>query len=42
MLWCKRIDALFDIEPGINGLTAEQRLPMRKEQSTPLLTALQV
>jgi hypothetical protein len=31
----RRIDALFDIERGINGLTAEQRLCIRKEQSAP-------
>src|ERR1700726_1669816 len=37
----KRIDALFDIERGINGLTAEERLRIRKEQSVPLLTALE-
>jgi transposase len=29
----KRIDALFDIERDINGLSAEERLRVRKEQS---------
>ena len=29
----KRIDALFDIERGINGQSAEERLRVRKEQS---------
>jgi transposase len=38
----KRIDALFDIERGINGQSAEERLRMRREQSAPLLTALEV
>ncbi len=37
----KRIDALFDIERGINGQSAEQRLRVRKEQSAPLLAALE-
>jgi transposase len=37
----KRIDALFDIERGINGLAAEQRLRIRKEQSAPLLAELE-
>jgi hypothetical protein len=36
----KRIDVLFDIERGINGHSAEERLQVRKEQSAPLLTAL--
>ncbi|ULL01885.1 IS66 family transposase [Bradyrhizobium sp. I71] len=36
----KRIDALFDIERGINGQSAEERLRMRKEQSAVLLNAL--
>jgi transposase len=36
----KRIDALFDIERGINGQSAEGRLRVRKEQSAPLLAAL--
>src|SRR5215468_7329266 len=38
----KRIDALFDIERGINSQSAEERLRVRKEQSVPLLTALEV
>ncbi|MDA9464587.1 IS66 family transposase [Bradyrhizobium sp. CCBAU 53415] len=37
----KRIDALFDIERGINGQSAEERLRVRKDQSAPLLTALE-
>ncbi|WP_439361858.1 IS66 family transposase [Bradyrhizobium sp. DASA03007] len=37
----KRIDALFDIERGINGQGAEQRLRVRKEQSAPLLAVLE-
>ncbi|WP_244621014.1 IS66 family transposase, partial [Bradyrhizobium yuanmingense] len=37
----KRIDALFNIERGINGQSAEERLRMRKEQSAPPLTALE-
>ena len=37
----RRIDALFDIERGINGLAVDERLRIRKEQSAPLLTALE-
>jgi transposase len=37
----KRIDTLFDIERGINGQSAEERLRVRKNQSAPLLTALE-
>jgi transposase len=37
----KRIDALFDIERGINGQPAEQRLRVRKEQSAPLVAGLE-
>ena len=37
----QRIDALFDIERGINGLSAEQRLAVRQEQSAPLVAALE-
>ena len=37
----KRIDALFDIERGINGQSAEQRLRVRKEQSAPLVAELE-
>ena len=38
----RRIDALFDIERGINGLPAEQRLAVRKERSVPLLASLEI
>jgi transposase len=37
----KRIDALFDIERGINGQSAEERLRVRKERSAPLVAALE-
>jgi transposase len=37
----KRIDALFDIERGINGQSAEERLRVRREQSVPLVAALE-
>src|SRR6187399_285267 len=37
----KRIDALFDIERRINGQSAEERLRVRREQSAPLVTALE-
>jgi transposase len=37
----RRIDVLFDIERGINGLVADERLRIRKEQSAPLVTALE-
>ena len=37
----KRIDALFDIERGINGLSAEERLRVRQEQSAPLAATLE-
>ena len=37
----KRIDALFDIERAINGLSAEERLRVRQEQSAPLVDALE-
>ena len=37
----KRIDAIFDIERGINGLTAEQRLRAPREQSAGLLAGLE-
>lgn len=36
----KRIDALFDIERGINGLSAEERRGARQEQSRPLVDDL--
>jgi len=37
----RRIDALFDIERGINGLAVDERLRIRKEQSAPLLIELE-
>jgi transposase len=37
----KRIDALFDIERAINGLSSEERLRVRQEQSRPLVHALE-
>jgi hypothetical protein len=37
----KRIDALFDIERGSNGLSASERLRVRQEQSAPLLAELE-
>ena len=37
----QRIDALFDIEGSINGLSADQRLAVRQEQSAPLVAALE-
>jgi transposase len=37
----KRIDSLFDIERGINGQSAKERLRVRKEQSAPLVAALE-
>jgi hypothetical protein len=37
----KRIDALFDIERGIKGQNAEQRLRVRQELSVPLVAALE-
>jgi transposase len=36
----KRIDALFDIERSINGLSSSERLRVRQEQSTPLVGSL--
>jgi transposase len=36
----KRIDALFEIERTINGLSADERRRIRQEQSAPLLTDL--
>jgi len=38
----KRIDALFDIERGINGLAADERLRIRQKDSVPLVKALEV
>jgi transposase len=37
----KRIDALFNIEREINGLSAEKRLRARQERSVPLLVELE-
>jgi hypothetical protein len=37
----QRIDALFGIEREINGLSAEQRLAVRREQSAPLVAELE-
>jgi transposase len=37
----KRIDALFDIERSINGLSAAERLRVRREQSTTILADLE-
>jgi transposase len=37
----RRIDVLFDIERGINGLAADERLRIRKEQSAPRLAELE-
>ena len=37
----KRIDAIFDIERGINGVTAEERFAARRSRSAPLLAALE-
>lgn len=37
----KRIDALFEIERGINNVIAEERLRVRQEQSAPLVAALE-
>jgi transposase len=37
----RRIDLLFDIERGINGLAADERLRIRKQQSAPLLAELE-
>jgi transposase len=37
----RRIDVLFDIERGINGLAADERLRIRKERSAPVLAELE-
>ena len=37
----RRIDELFEIERGINGRTPEARLAIRREQSKPLVVALE-
>ncbi|MFK4826279.1 IS66 family transposase [Paenochrobactrum sp. BZR 588] len=38
----KRIDALFDIERDINGLSAMERMAQRQQRSQPLVDALHV
>ena len=37
----RRIDALFDVEREINGLSAARRLAARQERSVPLVGALE-
>jgi transposase len=37
----RRIDAIFDVERGISGLPAEQRLAIRREHVAPLVTGLE-
>src|SRR5215213_2230011 len=37
----RRIDAIFDVERGINGLPAEQRLAIRRQHVAPLVTGLE-
>ena len=37
----KRIDAIFDVERDINGLSADERLRVRRETSAPLLATLE-
>jgi len=37
----RRIDAIFDVERGINGLPPSQRLAVRREQVMPLVTSLE-
>ena len=37
----KRIDLLFDIERGINGIAAAERLAVRQERSAPLVAELE-
>jgi hypothetical protein len=37
----KRIDALFEIERAINGQSADERLSVRREKSTPLVADLE-
>ena len=38
----QRIDALFDLERAINGLSANERLEIRNEQSAPLVANLEL
>jgi hypothetical protein len=37
----QRIDAIFDIERGINGLPSSQRLAIRQERAAPLVASLE-
>ena len=37
----RRIDAIFDVERGINGLSAEQRLAVRQKHVAPLVADLE-
>ncbi len=37
----RRTDAIFDVERGINGLPAEQRLAIRRQHVAPLVTGLE-
>ena len=37
----KRIDALFDIERGVNGSSEDERLRVRQKDSAPLVTAFE-
>jgi transposase len=38
----QRIDALFEIERAVNGLSADQRKAVRQEQSAPLVASLHI
>lgn len=38
----KRIDALFDIERGINGMSVDERLERRQQESRPFVDELEV
>jgi hypothetical protein len=38
----QRLDALFDIERGVNGLPSQERLAARQEHSAPLMADLHV
>jgi hypothetical protein len=37
----KRIDLIFGVEREINGLSADERLRLRRETVAPLVTALE-
>ena len=37
----KRIDALFDIERGVNGMSVDERLERRQQESRPLVDELE-